>query len=280
MHLSTHRHLIPLALVCSAPFAALSQTVEGPKAAPEDAASITDPALDPGRFDFRKLKALGAEKSRYLAPRFAPEVGLAPSANLLGFRDHVEPILNRACLPCHGPSKSKGGVRVDELDPDLFQGEDVEWWLDVLSVVSNGEMPPPEETELSDDDRGKLIEWLSTEVQMASSARKAGGEHSTFRRMTRYEYEYALQDLFGLPYRFADDLPPDPTSEDGFQNSSELLHLTQTQLQAYFESNRKALDAATVRGERPAPLYWDVSMEAAARAEWERQNQQVAKARK
>ncbi len=56
--------------------------------------------------------------------------------------------------------------------------------------------------------------------------------------MTRYEY--ALQDLLGLPLRFAEDLPSDPISKDGLQSSAELLHLTPMQLEAYLESNRRA----------------------------------------
>ena len=32
--------------------------------------------------------------------------------------------------------------RVDKLDPDLVGGQDVDWWLEVMDVVSNDEMPP------------------------------------------------------------------------------------------------------------------------------------------
>ncbi|MEM8711721.1 MAG: DUF1592 domain-containing protein, partial [Planctomycetota bacterium] len=78
----------------------------------------------------------------------------------------------------------------------------------------------------------------------------------------------------------ADDLPPDPTSEDGFQNSSEILHLSPTQLRAYYESARKALNAATVRGDQPAPVYWSIDMDDAAQGEWGRQNGQIAGVRK
>ncbi|MFT7076080.1 MAG: hypothetical protein ACJA0P_002094, partial [Planctomycetota bacterium] len=133
--------------------------------------------------------------------------------DLHSFEQEIKPILTQACIQCHGPEKDRGGVRLDLFDPDLVNGEDVEEWLDVLSVLSNGEMPPEDTDGLSGEDRGKVIEWLSIEVQTASRARQGAIEHSALRRMTRYEYEYALQDLLGLPYRFADDLPPDPTSE-------------------------------------------------------------------
>ena len=68
-----------------------------------------------------------------------------------------------------------------------------------MAVLSNGEMPPPDETPLSDGDRAKIIDWLASEIQVASQVRRAEGGYSSFRRLTRYEYNYALQDV--LDYR-------------------------------------------------------------------------------
>ena len=64
--------------------------------------------------------------------------------------------------------------------------------------------------------------------------------------MTRYEYNYALQDLLGLQREFARDLPPEAHSEDGFQNSSETLQMSVLQLETYRRLARKALARATV----------------------------------
>ena len=68
----------------------------------------------------------------------------------------------------------------------------------------------------------------------------------------------------GLQLDFAKDLPPDPVSEDGFQNSSEMLQMSVSQYGTYLELNRDALNRATVRGERPEVLYWGISAERAA----------------
>jgi cytochrome c553 len=228
---------------------------------------------------FAELKAAGPARSSLLRPEAERVTGEAPEPDLQTFQRDIAPILATACVRCHGPEQQKGEVRIDTLDPDLFVGDDVDRWLDVLSVLTNGEMPPADEdaAPLADAERGKVIEWLAAESHTASAARRAGKEHSSFRRMARYEYEYALQDLLGLPYDFADPLPPDPTSPDGFQNSSEVLHLTGIQFRAYREAASRALRLATVAGERPAPLYWNVSMTAAAAVEWARQDAEVAK---
>jgi mono/diheme cytochrome c family protein len=232
------------------------------------------------RPDFGALRLEGARRSQYQGGAAGPEGPAELTTDLESFRREIEPLLESACLGCHGPDKEKGGFRLDELDPDLVGGEDVDWWLDVLSVVSNGEMPPADGPELAAADRGQVVEWLSTEVQTASLALRAQGEHSTFRRLARYEYSHALQDLLGLPLRFGEDLPPDPISEDGFQNSSEVLHLSSSQLPTYLEAGREALRAAAPLGDRPAPVVWSISMDAAADREWQHQEGQLEGVRK
>ncbi|MGZ0162708.1 MAG: DUF1592 domain-containing protein [Planctomycetales bacterium] len=226
---------------------------------------------------FDELKAAGAKGSKYLQ-QLSPAVGAeVPKANLAVFEKTIKPILQRTCVQCHGAETEEGNIRIDTLDPNLLQGQDVAWWLEVLAVLSNGEMPPPDEVELPDADRSAVVAWLSRELQVASSVRRATGGHSSFRRLTRYEYNYALQDILGLPYDFANDLPPEPASEDGFQNSSELLHMTVVQFDTYRQLARKALRRATVRGERPPVLHWGVTMKDASRLEWPKQTEQLEK---
>jgi mono/diheme cytochrome c family protein len=208
-----------------------------------------------------EVKAAGALRSSYRKQVPRIKTNEVPQANLKVFRNEIAPVLKRSCVQCHGPETQEGEFRVDTLDPDLLHGEDVNWWLEVVDVLSNGEMPPADEAKLADEDRSKVIDWLSSEIQVASAVRRAEQGHSSFRRMTRYEYNYALQDLLGLPYNFAQDLPPDPTSEDGFQNSSEMLQMSAMQFGYYRELSRSALKKATVRGERPDPIYWNFGME-------------------
>ena len=124
-------------------------------------------------------------------------------------------------------------------------------------------MPPEDEAEyrLADADRSNIVDWLSEEMSKASLVRRNRAEHSSFRRMTKYEYNYALQDLLGLPYPIANSLPPETASEDGFKNSSDLLQMSAMQFEAYRELGLKALERVTVRGERPQPVTYLISMQ-------------------
>ena len=186
-----------------------------------------------------------------------------PTANLDQFKKAIGPSLTKSCFACHGPETSESGLRVDQLDPDLLTGADVEDWREIYNVISNSEMPPADESDyaLADADRARIVDWLGDEMNKASLVRRNQKEHSSFRRMTKYEYNYAMQDLLGLPYDFANTLPPETASEDGFKNSSEMLQMSSMQFATYREIGLKALKRATVSGERPTPVTYIVTMQ-------------------
>ena len=117
---------------------------------------------------------------------------------------------------------------INKLNPDLLTGPDVDRWRGIYKVLSNSEMPPEDEPDykLADADRRNIVDWLSQEMSKASLVRRGSSEHSSFRRLTKYEYNYALQDLLGLTYPIANSLPPETASEDGFKNSSDLLQMS------------------------------------------------------
>jgi mono/diheme cytochrome c family protein len=232
------------------------------------------------------LKVAGAERSRFNNsgtrkhhPGNGSQNAQRPQANLTEFESTIKPILEQNCIDCHGPDATEGNIRIDTLDPDLLSGSDADWWAEVFAVLTKGEMPPPDDGELDEEDRLRIVDWLAGELQTASRVRRNSGDHSAFRRMTRYEYNYALQDLLGLPWDFAKDLPPEAQSEDGFENSSELLHLSVSQFQTYHRLARSALERATVTGERPPTRYWGIAMSDAADREWPKQVEELDKAK-
>ena len=231
--------------------------------------------VEPSQSSFEQLKTTGALKSNYRNRQFSSVDTKTPEPSLNVFRQEIAPLLAESCVDCHGADTQEGNIRIDTLDPDLFHGKDVDWWIEILAVLTNGEMPPPDEVDLADNDRSKIVQWLTTELQIASTVRRATQNHSSFRRMTRYEYNYTLQDLLGLPYDFAKALPPDAISEDGFENSSETLHMSSVQFAAYRESAHEALKRATVVGHRPKPMYWGISMATAANDTWKSQRREA-----
>ncbi|MEO1990502.1 MAG: c-type cytochrome domain-containing protein, partial [Pirellulales bacterium] len=155
-----------------------------------------------------ELRSQGKTFSKYLGPKALAVPDGVPTANLTTFQHEIRPLLEASCVKCHGPDKQEGDFRIDALDPDMIDGDDGDWWVEVTDIISQGEMPPPEEEEvaLADDERAKVVNWISQELLVASQSRRSEQGHTSFRRLTRYETSYALQDLLGLPYDFARDL--------------------------------------------------------------------------
>lgn len=221
-------------------------------------AQAAEPVGSPPAWE--EVRAAGRAKSTLLhaVERRDESQAAAPVANLEPFRKTLAPLLAAKCVGCHGPDSTMANLRIDQLNPDLLAGADIDRWRGIYKVVSNGEMPPDDEPRyrLADEDRRSLVDWLSEELRKASVARRGKSGHSSFRRMTKYEYNYALQDLLGLYYPIAQRLPPEAASDDGFQNSAELLQMSAMQFEAYRELGLKALQRVTVHGERPQPVTY------------------------
>jgi mono/diheme cytochrome c family protein len=222
-------------------------------------------AKDTTAITLEAARELGRANSRLLKETANVGNGTAavPAANVSHFHQVIAPTLNKTCLNCHGPERTEGRLRVDQLDPDLLNGGDTERWREIYNAVSNAAMPPVDEPDyaLADEDRERMVDWLGEEMNKASVVRRKAAEHSSFRRLTKYEYNYALQDLLGLPYELANRLPPEAESTDGFKNSSELLQMSAMQFQTYREIGLAALRRATVGSERPQTVTYVISMQ-------------------
>jgi mono/diheme cytochrome c family protein len=227
-----------------------------------DAIAASTGSETPGTL--QAAKELGRQKSRFLKGN-ATSVQAAEgplSANRADFEKVVGPLLTQSCVGCHGPKKAEGKIRLDQLNPDLLNGPDAERWRKVYNALNKEEMPPEDSTDYKPTaaDRANVVQWLGEELRKAAVAHRTSKDHSSFRRLTKYEYEYALEDLLGFKVSFASKLPPETVSEDGFKNRSDLLQISAMQFQSYREIALQALKRATVRGERPEPVTYVVAM--------------------
>jgi mono/diheme cytochrome c family protein len=223
------------------------------------------PASAPGSpVTLESARELGRQKSRFLKPSSGGEPAAEGtlSANREEFDKRVGPLLTQSCTGCHGPKKSEGKIRIDRLNADMLRGPDAARWRKVYNALTKEEMPPDdsEDHKLTQAERADLVKWLGEELRKASVASRANKEHSSFRRLTKYEYEYAVRDLLGSELALADKLPPETVSEDGFKNRSDLLQISPMQFQAYRELGLQALKQATVTGERPKAVTYSMSM--------------------
>jgi len=167
------------------------------------------------------------------------------------FKHAVEPILRQNCYRCHGERKQAADLRLDTLNPDLNDRAAAETWHDVLNKLNLGEMPPANEPQLSAAARSTLVDWVTAEFKRTEAIRSQTGGRVVLRRLNRYEYQNTMRDLLEVNADFAGDLPPEPTSADGFQNNGQALGMSALQLEYYLKAARAGLAKAIVTGPEP-----------------------------
>lgn len=167
------------------------------------------------------------------------------------FQTTVRPVLETFCFGCHGPTKQKAKLRLDTLGIDLVRGPEAETWHDVLNNLNVGDMPPEDAAAPSAAQRAIIVDWLTKEFEKAAKIKRSTGGRVVLRRLTRYEYNNTMRDLLGIDMDYARDLPPEPTSPDGFKNNGSSLGMSPIQIEYYLAAARLALQRAIVTGPEP-----------------------------
>ena len=138
------------------------------------AADPADPVAPEDPITLEAIRELGRENSRFLNENdtAAKPTNTIPKANLAHFQKSVGPLLAKNCLACHGPQRSEGRLRIDELNPNLLSGLDIEQWREIYNALSNSEMPPEGDPDfaLTNANRSNIVEWLSAELNKAFAA--------------------------------------------------------------------------------------------------------------
>ncbi|MDG2219838.1 MAG: DUF1592 domain-containing protein [Rubripirellula sp.] len=166
------------------------------------------------------------------------------------YKQDIQPLLSRHCIDCHGAEEQEGMLRLDALD-STFAGASAETWHDVLNRLNLGEMPPEDAAPIDAVSRRTLVNWIRDQLDRVALERKGNGNQTVLRRLTRYEYRNTLRDLLGIDLDFAKDLPPEPSSADGFQNNGVSLGMSALQIEYYLKAARLAMDKVIVEGDAP-----------------------------
>jgi hypothetical protein len=196
-----------------------------------------------------------------------PILGRNAPGDEIEFQKDIYPVLQSHCFRCHGPDKQEGSFRLDNLSTSFTEDRAAtEFWHEVLNAIQAGEMPPPEEPQLSSEQIQIVTDWLTQSLKQALDAQRQTDGRVVLRRLNRVEYQNTLQELLGLDMDYARDLPPDALSADGFRNNGQSLQMSSLQLEFYLSTARMAMDRVIVRGDKPAPI--DHTFEASNLDDW------------
>jgi hypothetical protein len=193
---------------------------------------------------------------RFLGIFAAPAAGIvaaAPPSTPAGldarWEKEVLPLVQTYCHDCHADGIRKGELEIDRFGSIAEMQQDREVWKRIRDHIRHRLMPPPDEDQLADADRDKLLAWIDEAVFPVDPANPDPGR-VTLRRLNRIEYQNTLRDLLGVKADVMDLIPPDDSGY-GFDNIGDVLTLSPAHLERYLEASRVALEMAVKPGDMP-----------------------------
>ncbi|MBU6301343.1 MAG: DUF1592 domain-containing protein [Verrucomicrobia bacterium] len=167
----------------------------------------------------------------------------------------IHSFIDKHCVDCHDDSISKGGFDITALRFQLEDGESRSRWMRVFDRVRLGEMPPPEKSQVPEEERADLTNSLGKAIATADRDDISLHGRGPVRRLTRVEFENNLRTLLRLPDLDIRDKLPEERDAHGFTKVSALLDMSRVQLDAYLDASETALRAAMALEKRPvAPV--------------------------
>jgi mono/diheme cytochrome c family protein len=150
----------------------------------------------------------------------------------LSWDRNIRSIVSAHCVECHSATDASGDVNL-ERDVDIRQILDHrETWTTALSLIETGEMPPKDAKQPSSEQRSLLVAFLKKHLESLDCSTIRDPGKPVLRRLNRVEYDFAVQDLTGLPFKLAEGFAPD-TSSYGFDNIGEALSISPVQIEQY-----------------------------------------------
>ena len=172
-------------------------------------------------------------------------VDVHASSNIADDRLQSQQFFDSFCISCHGIEKSKGDLRLDQID--LQKWNDPSLLNDIHTAIESGEMPPDDAPRLPEPDQLKALQKvLRNQLRLLAEKQKPG----MLKRLSRVEYQNTVNDVFGSDFSLLDRLPLD-NIEAGFNNNADNLHMSVFDMESYFTIAN--LIAESVVSDKPAP---------------------------
>lgn len=168
---------------------------------------------------------------------------LASGLRAAGLPQVTHAFLQSHCLECHDSDSKKGGLDLNALAAQIDDPRAEVKWIQVFDRVQRGEMPPKKKPQPPPNEVAGFMESLGGLLSERDAARHVKAGRVPYRRLNRVEYENTLHDLLAIDIPLSPMLPEDATA-DGFDNVSEALRLSSSQIESYLTAADAALDAA------------------------------------
>ena len=164
----------------------------------------------------------------------------------------IHSFIDQHCIDCHDDSTAKGDFDITALTFDLSRADTRGRWTRVFDLIEKGDMPPPEKSKVSTEERQAVVKQLATDLLDAAKADATKNGRGPVRRLTRIEFENNLRVLLKLPHLDIRDKLPEDRDSHGFTKVSSMLDVSRVQLDAYLDATETALRTAMAGSKPPA----------------------------
>lgn len=158
----------------------------------------------------------------------------------------VGPVMAEKCQDCHDQDDPAGEFDLSKYMRPERLVETIDVWERVARRVRHGEMPPADSEPLTEDEREALLAWVDNAPRDERCQELASDEsqswypgHVTSRRLTRFEYNNMVRDLFGVDFELIDSLPSDGSGGEGFDTTGDSLFTSAIHIERYLAAADK-----------------------------------------
>ena len=152
------------------------------------------------------------------------------------FQRDAAPFIEKHCIECHGGKSTKGDLdlkKIDRADAAILKNRKV--WMNALTQVGSGEMPPKKRTRPTLEEMEKFMASVESAFERAELAAPPDPGRITVRRLNRNEYNNTVRDLLGADFNAAEDFPPDEIGH-GFDNIGDVLTVSPLLTERYLDA--------------------------------------------
>ena len=170
-----------------------------------------------------------------------------PAAIAGDFEDRIRPIIGEFCISCHSAEKQKGDLDLESVSTPGAIRHHPKIWQDVLTQITEGEMPPKDKPQLSPEQKKEVLTWLRGTLDALAFERAGDPGPVVMRRLSNAEYTYTVRDLTGVesldPAR---EFPVDGAAGEGFTNTGQALVMSPTLLTKYLAAAKEIASHAVL----------------------------------
>ncbi len=153
-------------------------------------------------------------------------------------------LIEENCYRCHGGDWStEAGVDFSDLSDEISIWENRKIYTRALDMLNRRQMPPPDEPQLSNIERNRLIQWLRYSLNNVDIEKiPKNPSFIPSRRLNRYQYNFSVQDIFCINELPDDMFPSDLTMEDSFDNNVSTLTTEPLWFERSLKASRRIVD--------------------------------------